>query len=226
MASQQTALMALIRRRLFGLQWRWEMISNRLFDLRYGTDTSREEPLVEQGVSESQAAAGNNIYRTYWQGDFSSAVRSISRDVSGYAFVDVGSGKGRMLLLAEKRGFSRIRGVEYASGLHEAATKNIDEYRRRTKTRADICAVNDDALSWPLMNEPTVYCLFNPFSKELLEQFFARLSDHVERYRLPTVVIFGYLSPLRGQDAAFGALRGFRCTARGVRHWVFERETC
>jgi hypothetical protein len=55
-------------------------------------------------------------------------------DCSLYTFVDMGSGKGRMLLLAAEYPFRQIQGVEFAVELHDQATANIHRYtsaRRR-----------------------------------------------------------------------------------------------
>jgi hypothetical protein len=50
-------------------------------------------------------------------------------DVSGYTFIDMGSGKGRMLLLAAEPPFRRIIGVEFASDLDALARSNVKTYR-------------------------------------------------------------------------------------------------
>src|SRR5882757_3137311 len=50
-------------------------------------------------------------------------------DVSSYTFIDMGSGKGRMLLLAAELPFRRIVGVEFASDLSALAQKNVKTYR-------------------------------------------------------------------------------------------------
>jgi tRNA G46 methylase TrmB len=46
-------------------------------------------------------------------------------DVSNYTFIDIGSGKGRMLLLAAELPFRRVIGIEFASDLHAVAQQNV-----------------------------------------------------------------------------------------------------
>jgi len=52
------------------------------------------------------------------------------RDYSDYAFIDLGSGKGRMLFLAAEHPFLRITGVEFAVELHQRTLRNIERYNR------------------------------------------------------------------------------------------------
>src|SRR3954454_9805602 len=115
-----------LNRRLFGLRWRWEKFNNRLFDWYHGTDTHRETFLWNQGISEDQARKGNDVYRPFWRKEFFRAIKDINIRPEHWIFVDVGSGKGKLLLLASHFEFADIVGVEYAPGLHEVAVRNID----------------------------------------------------------------------------------------------------
>src|SRR5947207_335541 len=63
-----------------------------------------------------------------------STARAIFRELpilnySGYTFVDFGSGKGRMLLLAAEHPFAAVQGVEYNEHLHECAKNNLANRR-------------------------------------------------------------------------------------------------
>ena len=50
-----------------------------------------------------------------------------------YVFLDLGSGKGRTLLIASEFSFKRIIGVEVLSELHLISEKNIRAYRSTTQ---------------------------------------------------------------------------------------------
>ncbi len=45
-------------------------------------------------------------------------------------FVDIGSGKGRVLIAAAEHPFLQVAGVEYSKELHEAALNNIRSAKR------------------------------------------------------------------------------------------------
>ena len=46
-----------------------------------------------------------------------------------FAFVDMGSGKGRALLVASELPFAKIVGVELSQELHQIAEENVRRYR-------------------------------------------------------------------------------------------------
>jgi len=50
-------------------------------------------------------------------------------DFSQYSFIDMGSGKARMLFVAAELPFRRVIGVEFDRKLHAAAKENIARWR-------------------------------------------------------------------------------------------------
>src|SRR4051812_45054696 len=79
-----------------------------------------------------------------------------------FTFVDLGSGKGRTLLMASDYAFRRIIGVEILPELHQAAISNIAVYKAETQQCTDLEAVCADAREFILPEEPLVLYLFNP----------------------------------------------------------------
>src|SRR6478752_3089102 len=59
---------------------------------------------------------------------FEQIMQALPIDVSQFTFVDLGCGKGRVLLMASDYPFKRIIGVEFMPELHRAAQKNIVGY--------------------------------------------------------------------------------------------------
>ena len=49
--------------------------------------------------------------------------------------MDLGCGKGRVLMLAVEYGFARVTGVDYSASLCEIARRNLDVLRARTGRR-------------------------------------------------------------------------------------------
>lgn len=76
-----------------------------------------------------------------------------------FTFIDLGSGKGRVLLMASEYPFRRIVGVELLPELHAIAQRNLD----RLTDAARIELVLADARDFEFPNEPLVVFLFNPF---------------------------------------------------------------
>ena len=209
----------IIRKRLFGLRWRWERFKNKVYDWRHGTDTHQECYLNTQGVTDVQALQGNDVYRPFWRKEFFDAIRALDVDLTDYLFIDIGSGKGKLLLLASHFPFSGIIGIEYAPALHAIAVNNIERFKNKTG-RTDIMSVNADAMTWELPPKPAVYFLYNPFDLQTTQAFFARLDDHVARTGVPTFMIYGNLRGVTEREAAFASARSLVLKKRTPRFLI------
>jgi tRNA G46 methylase TrmB len=64
---------------------------------------------------------------------FQEIMASLPIEFEQFTFVDLGSGKGRTLLMASEYPFKRIVGVELIAELHRAAEENIRDYRSPTQ---------------------------------------------------------------------------------------------
>ena len=147
---------------------------------------------------------------------------SLGIDFSNYLFIDVGSGKGKMLLLASHFSFAEIIGIEYAPGLHAVALKNIQELKTKTRTRTNIVSINADALTWDFPNRPAIYFLYNPFDLATTKAFFVKLDQHAERTRAATLMIYGNVRGVAEREEAFSSPRSLRLKLKTPRYLVFE----
>src|ERR1700693_3337466 len=84
-------------------------------------------------------------------------------DFRDFAFLDLGSGKGRTLLMASDYPFRRIVGVELLAALHQAAQENLSKYRSESQKCVALESICADATEFHFPAEPTVLYLFNPF---------------------------------------------------------------
>jgi SAM-dependent methyltransferase len=111
-----------------------------------------------------------------------------------FTFIDLGSGKGRTLLMASEYPFHRIVGVELLPSLHEIAKENLSKYKSETQKCFALEAVCGDATQFPFPDEPIVIFLFNPFGESGLRRVMAGLEQSV-RAR-PRAVYVLYHNPL------------------------------
>ena len=81
-------------------------------------------------------------------------------DFRDFVFVDLGSGKGRTLLMASDYPFRRIVGVELLPALHQAAQNNLSKYRSESQKCFALEAICGDATGFPFPAEPLVLYLF------------------------------------------------------------------
>src|SRR6204780_4588149 len=82
-------------------------------------------------------------------------------DLSEFVFVDLGSGKGRTLLLASDYPFRRIVGVELLPTLNQIAQENLQKYRSESQKCFALESFCGDATAFAFPAEPMVLYLFN-----------------------------------------------------------------
>ncbi len=96
-------------------------------------------------------------------------------------FVDVGSGMGRMVILAARRPFRRIVGVEISPALHEIARANLARYDDPRRQCRDIRLVRADASAFEYPGGDLAVYLYNPFRANVLEALLERLLIRPDR---------------------------------------------
>ena len=147
----------------FRARLRVEREANRAFDLLHGTDTAEEACLIASGVTPERARGGNGVYRPLWEGMFHTALAGLDTPFGGYTFVDLGCGKGKLLLMGAGYPFARIVGIEFAPSLLATAQRNIERFRAVHPEAPPIEAVLGDARHWQLPPGPVVALIFNSF---------------------------------------------------------------
>lgn len=146
------------------------------FDQAHGIDTVGRIPLAELDV-EHEAWVSGTRYEATVPAEFHALIARLPSSLDRFTFVDLGSGKGRALLLASEYPFNRILGVELARELHEICVRNIQAYRSPTQRCRRIESYCADATSFPLPAEPIVLYLNNPFTEALVGKVAIRLRD-------------------------------------------------
>ncbi len=154
------------------------------FDLEYGLDTGG---LIGGGMLSIGHA--HDVYITAYVGAPPSRFRaSIHRwidtpllgQIEEYAFVDLGCGKGRAVLLASEMQFREVIGVELNPDLARVAKANVEIWNDRERALCLIRIVCADATDFDLPPGPCLIYLANPFGapvmKRLLEKLVRRAS--------------------------------------------------
>jgi len=139
---------------------------------------------------------------------------------SQYTFVDVGSGKGRMLFVAAEYRFRKVIGIEFATDLHEQAREDIARYKHAKQRCADIESVAADAAEFEFPDEKLVLYMFNPFGPEVMERMLANLERSIERH--PRHVIVVMLWPEHSDLVA--QMRGMQAYRQTRRHHIYQTE--
>jgi SAM-dependent methyltransferase len=110
-----------------------------------------------------------------------------------FTFIDLGSGKGRALLLASEFPFRRIIGVELLPELHAIAQQNAGRYQGAAQeSRIELWC--GDAREFQFPPEPSVVFLFDPFPEHILEQVLTNLERSVRQQ--PRHLVLVYQNPI------------------------------
>jgi SAM-dependent methyltransferase len=144
-------------------------IAESCFDLWHGVETRgifHHDAAVAQ---QDSAYAHAKHYGGTYPRSFRRYVRSLGVEYARYSFVDLGSGKGKALLLAAEYPFQRIIGVELFEPWAEAARRNLASAKRFDAAGGEIELVVGDAASFAYPREPLVVYVHNSFDAVLMQ---------------------------------------------------------
>jgi SAM-dependent methyltransferase len=169
----------------------------RAFDVRYGTDTVRAVPVAAMRDVPPDLAAHAVHYEASALPKLRQALDAVAGTLGprlpSFAFLDVGSGKGLVVMHAARRPFRESVGVEMAPDLHAIAERNTGRFATAHPDAAPMRLVRGDALSCPLPEGPLVAYLYNPFDATFLSPFAARLEAAARPDR---EILVAYVNPV------------------------------
>ena len=121
---------------------------------------------------------------------FHEMMNALKIDFRKFTFIDLGSGKGRALLMAADYPFRYIVGVELLPELCRVAQENLSQYKSNSQKCFTLETVCADARQFTFPLEPTVLYLFNPLPEEGLVQLMANLERSLRQQRRPLYVLY------------------------------------
>ncbi|HZS57108.1 MAG TPA: class I SAM-dependent methyltransferase [Bryobacteraceae bacterium] len=149
------------------------------FDLLNGVDTSgyivAEKLGLDRSAHEYIACAEHTIL---------SAFALLPIDFGEFALIDLGCGKGRVLIVAAKRfSFRQIIGVEISEQLVQIARHNVRNF-------GNVSVVTCDAAHYDVPGEPCVVFLANPFEADILSAVISKLEQRSKYSSCPFYVLY------------------------------------
>jgi len=166
------------------------------FDLEHGVDTS--------GLLFAEHLASGHAHddhiNAYW-GTAPSGFRGILEQwrqalagtrygIEDYTFLDIGCGKGRVLMLACDEPFQRIVGVELNPALTAIAKRNMAKWATAPHLCSDVHVLNVDALAAPIPDSPVVLYIYNSFNLYVMLPLLERLQTLALARLTPIDVIY------------------------------------
>jgi SAM-dependent methyltransferase len=175
------------------------------FDEQFGVETSSL-------ISAEDLASGKteDLYNAGYFGVAPSVFRQIlmrlDLDFNKYTFVDLGSGKGRALLVASEYPFQAIIGVELSPELQAIAVANIARYRVPGQQCQNLRSIEGDATEFKFPDGSLVVYLWNPFEAPVFTRVLANLEATLARQPRETYIV--YIQP--DLEALLEASRSWR----------------
>jgi SAM-dependent methyltransferase len=163
------------------------------FDAAHGTDTSGLIAAEELKDSHRRRNIHNTGFYATAPSLFDQAFSRLPIDHSRFTFVDLGAGKGRVMLLASQLPFKRVLGVELVPELAAIANRNASLYQSPGRQCADVSCLLGDVRDFVFPPEPLVIFLWHPFVGPVFEKVMENLAGSLQRD--PREVYVVYLKP-------------------------------
>ena len=108
------------------------------------------------------------------------------------SIIDIGSGKGRVMVAAAHYGFNDITGVDFARELCASAERNINKIKAQfPDTTFNIYC--KDILNYTIDKSDKVFFLYNPFNREIMEKLVEKIDRSVKEHS--RTICFIYANP-------------------------------
>jgi len=135
-----------------------------------------------------------------------------------FIFIDIGSGKGRVLLMAADYPFRRILGIELFPALHRIAIDNIRKYKSDTQKCFALESMCADARLFEFPPDPILLYLFNPLPEAGLRDLLENLEQSWRQHPRPVFIL--YSNPIL--EGTFSERAHFKKIAGTHQYSVYE----
>jgi SAM-dependent methyltransferase len=119
---------------------------------------------------------------------FHEMMGSLGLNFPDFTFIDIGSGKGRALLMAADYPFRQVVGIELLPSLHEIARQNIAKYQNRRCLEVE--SICQNAVDFVFPDVPLVVYLFNPLGEVNLAKVIEKLNLSLAKTPRPGYVLY------------------------------------
>jgi len=157
------------------------------YDWDYRVDTTAATVKWKTRLAGALSGVG---YQPCDPGLFHRTIGKLPVAYGDFVLIDLGSGKGRALLLAADYPFKRIVGIELMPELDEIARANVSRYQSLSQRCFAIETVCGDARDWQFPWEPIVVFLFNPLPEAALEVVVENLAGSLRAKPRPAWIVY------------------------------------
>jgi hypothetical protein len=171
-----------------------ERAADATFDRTHNVDTGGKIHPAAMHDIESENWIYSPIYEPTRVELFEQMIDASDIEPHRFSFIDYGSGKGRVLLLAARFPFRRVVGVEYSPKLHRIAERNLRSTRFADRRSGPVESICMDAVQFRIPEESVVFYFYDPFERTIM----GSVRDNVVRSYEdnPRSIVVIYLDPL------------------------------
>jgi len=148
-----------------------EIKDNLLFDLINGTSTQ---------IREGKSTDNYKHYSPAYSSLIVESIRNLNIKYENYNFIDLGSGKGKVTLIASKFRFKKIIGVELYKKLINAAKENQKIFFSKKWNKTYKCKIEyvcKDAEKYSIKMDKNIYFMFDPFTEKKLKKILKKITS-------------------------------------------------
>jgi len=159
------------------------------FDWQYGVNTRTIVPTHALALAEPQARQASR----YQAASLRLVKRLLERapgSPSEYEFVDIGSGMGRVLVVAAEYGFREVIGVEISKPLADGARRLLKRYTEVSGHSVPYQVVNSDVAQYEFPPTDTFIFMYNPFGASVMQVVIDALAASLRRHHHRVVIAY------------------------------------
>jgi 16S rRNA G966 N2-methylase RsmD len=138
------------------------------------------------------------------------------------SFLDIGSGKGGVIIYSQQLGCKKSAGIEYEKHLHDIAVKNIKILGMESNCKS----FNIDARDFKDYGDFSIFFLFNPFSDDIYHEVLNKIKMQInisKDKKTKYLICYGGANISAVQETGiFSLIREDRCPYRGTMFRVFK----
>lgn len=181
----------------------YKPVCDRAYDRQFKTDTAGFVATGEMGIDDKTMQAQAVYYLPSPPRVSRYLIENLKINYADYTFVDFGSGKGRVVMIAAEYSFVQVVGVEISDKLHRIARQNLS--LRSSQTPAlqsrDILLECCDARDYRLPEGNLVLHFYHPFGHEILKSVLHNVQRSLKEN--PRQVLIIYLRPAENVQEVF-----------------------
>jgi len=165
------------------------VLFERRFDRKHHVETCNIVRLEEYDI-EPEKKEGAVRYQPTPVAPLRSILGNLDIDHARFTFVDIGSGKGRVLLLASEFPYKKIIGVEISHRVHRVAERNFATWKNRRQRCRNLQSICTDAGEYRFPEDPLVLFFFTPFTSAVLARVIDNLKNSMAGNPRPVHIVY------------------------------------